>query len=163
MAAKAHKGQWRVTVQEQACSLCGACAQWCGPAALALQQLDGQVVLRFAAERCPGCGLCVQACPEKAVQLTQVAAPAVVGPAAVSTAVPRVVPPVVLASSPLSNCARCGKPSVPSRMLDSMSHWSHAPGHVGDGPDAGAADQKDYATCLACRSDMMFFGNPLHA
>lgn len=145
MAKKAKTGLWRITVEEQRCSLCGACAQWCGPAALALQQVQGQVFLRFAAARCPGCGLCIRPCPEDAIQLTQTSTPAVAGPAA------------VLASSHLACCARCGAPSVPSKMLGSLQRWSRQLDE-----DGQAADD-DYTTCNACRSEMMLTGGPLHA
>jgi len=145
MGEKTMLGRWQVSVAEQDCSLCGACAQWCGPGALTLKQADDAAVLRFAAERCPGCGLCVEACPEKAVVLTQTTSRAWPGPA------------VTLASSQLSKCARCGATSVPSRMLGSMSRWNETLG--------GSADAKseDFTTCMACRSDMLFFGGSLNA
>jgi Pyruvate/2-oxoacid:ferredoxin oxidoreductase delta subunit len=146
---KAKLGRWQVQVQEQACSLCGACAQWCGPAALSVRQADGAAVLGFAAESCPGCGICVDACPEKALALRELPPPQL----AVSVA--------SLASSPLARCSRYGTPSVPDKMLGSLSRWSLAPGEAGAA--SGADGAADYTTCLACRSDMMFGGAFLSA
>jgi len=177
VATKAKLGQWRVTVAEQVCSLCGACAQWCGPKALTLDQADGGATLRFDTGRCPGCGLCVEACPEKAVTLTEMAA----GGECLADSVAVTEAPVLLAASPFSNCVRCGAPSVPTRMLGSLARWNEALGGgapAGGGsnaasPSAGApgapsalgdsSDPSEFATCMACRSDMMFFGGSRHA
>lgn len=145
MGTSAKTGLWRIKVDEQRCSLCGACAQRCGPAVLALQQAQGQALLLFAAERCHGCGLCVPPCPEEAIQLTETSTPAAAGPAA------------VLASSPLARCARCGAYSVPSKMLGTMSRWST------QSSEGGQAAAEDYTTCDACRSEMMLTGGVLHA
>ncbi|MBM3346627.1 MAG: 4Fe-4S dicluster domain-containing protein [Betaproteobacteria bacterium] len=157
MANKPGLGQWRLTVAEQQCSLCGACAQWCGPKALTLDQAVGGVALRFDTARCPGCGLCVEACPEKAVTLAKLNA----GQADPAEGMAVAGPP--------ANCVRCGAPSVPARMLGSLARWNEAlgggtpatpeaTGPGNHGSPGGSTDLIDYATCMACRSDMMFFG-----
>lgn len=177
MATKAKQGAWRITVVEQHCSLCGACAQWCGPKALTLDQADGGVALRFDAGHCPGCGLCVEACPEKAITLTAIMPTAMGADGVAVSGVPVAKTPVLLAASPLANCVRCGAPSVPTRMLGSLARWSEVlgggaaattqPTRPGDHNDPGdpcdPGDPGGFATCMACRSDMMFFGGSSHA
>ncbi len=54
-----------VAVDDDECSVCGACVDRCQMEALTL---DGEVVRRIN-ERCIGCGLCVSVCPTEALRI----------------------------------------------------------------------------------------------
>jgi ferredoxin len=137
--AKPGRGFWKVSLAADSCSLCGACAQYCGHDVLKFTQ-DASATLHFIAEPCNGCGLCVAACPEKIVELTPLANRVEPGPA------------VLLAASELVRCKRCGQPSVPSSMLGNLARWNEALG------GSHATAPEDFTTCMACRSDMMMCG-----
>jgi len=57
-----------VRVDEDACSACVACAQFCPTDALAASSEDGRFTLSFLASDCLDCGICAVACPEAAVR-----------------------------------------------------------------------------------------------
>ena len=52
-------------VDEQTCTLCGACQTVCPNEAIAL----GQNAVKVNADLCCGCGACVDVCPNKAIRL----------------------------------------------------------------------------------------------
>ncbi len=52
-------------VDEQRCTLCGACQAMCPTEAIAL----GQDAVRVNADLCCGCGACVEVCPNEAIRL----------------------------------------------------------------------------------------------
>ncbi|MDZ7733164.1 MAG: 4Fe-4S binding protein [Acidimicrobiia bacterium] len=86
---------------DDACTLCGACAQACPTGALDLT--GGQLTTR--AIDCIRCGTCTAACPESAVEVaTATTSDLLVRRELV---VDEVVP-----------CASCGEPHLPARLLD---------------------------------------------
>ena len=52
-------------VDEETCTLCGACQAVCPTEAITL----GEVAVRVNAEACCGCGACVEVCPKGAIGL----------------------------------------------------------------------------------------------
>ena len=52
-------------VDEQACTLCGACHAICPTEAISL----GETAVKVNAELCCGCGACVDVCPNGAIRL----------------------------------------------------------------------------------------------
>ena len=57
------------TVDTDACTWCGTCAEACPFGAIEQITLDGKTVATVAAASCKGCGGCVPACPEDAIDL----------------------------------------------------------------------------------------------
>lgn len=53
------------SVDEAACTLCGACQALCPTEAITL----GETAVKVNAEICCGCGACVEVCPNEAVSL----------------------------------------------------------------------------------------------
>lgn len=56
---------WVVTIDDEACSGCGACIDRCWMEAL---HMDGDLAVRDA-KRCIGCGICIYVCPSEAIKL----------------------------------------------------------------------------------------------
>ena len=52
-------------VDEEACTLCGACQAVCPTEAISL----GDTAVKVSAEACRGCGACVEACPNDALKV----------------------------------------------------------------------------------------------
>ncbi len=94
---------WTVAL-ERACTLCGLCTQLCRPGALKMTMEDGEVRLLLDATACDGCAACEQRCPERAI--------------AVKRSTGSEGGNVLLSSSPLAVCPRCGKASAPRLLLD---------------------------------------------
>lgn len=86
-----------LSLNTNACSLCGLCAGRCPSGALQFEQDQQATLLSFSAAGCSGCGLCLRACPEKALTL------AAAGP------LPELAGRAVLARSQTTACPRCGK------------------------------------------------------
>ena len=53
-------------VDEEACTLCGACQTVCPTEAISL----GDAAVQVSAEACCGCGACVEACPNDAIKVS---------------------------------------------------------------------------------------------
>jgi ferredoxin len=53
-----------VELAEEACTLCGTCAQTCPTGALALRERANRATVSFDHGQCTACGLCVDRCPE---------------------------------------------------------------------------------------------------
>ena len=53
------------SVNEAACTLCGACQAVCSTEAITL----GETAFKVNAEACCGCGACVEVCPTEAIRL----------------------------------------------------------------------------------------------
>ena len=56
-----------LTLSEERCTLCSACATACPTGALSFDETTEDTLLTFAAAHCVGCGRCVAACPEQAL------------------------------------------------------------------------------------------------
>lgn len=54
------------SVDEAACTLCGACLALCPTEAITL----GETAVKVNAEACCGCGACVEVCPTGAIRLS---------------------------------------------------------------------------------------------
>ena len=52
-------------VDEEACTLCGACQTVCPTEAISL----GETAVKVDADRCCGCGACVEVCPSGAIRV----------------------------------------------------------------------------------------------
>jgi len=97
---------FRVEVDAEACTLCGACEKACPTHALSLRHGEGYTLL-FTHSDCIGCGACASVCPEKAVRLVRAANPALLSARS----------PIAVASSPEAHCKRCGAPIGPQARI----------------------------------------------
>jgi TorA maturation chaperone TorD/Pyruvate/2-oxoacid:ferredoxin oxidoreductase delta subunit len=93
---------WTVSVESK-CSLCGLCTRLCPRRALRITQDTDEMCLLFDPTACDGCAACQQWCPEVAVTVD----PSPRGEEE----------PVLLISSPLVICPRCGEPCQSSALL----------------------------------------------
>jgi TorA maturation chaperone TorD/NAD-dependent dihydropyrimidine dehydrogenase PreA subunit len=105
------RSSWVVSVTDQ-CTLCGSCTQLCEPRALSLTAEEGETRLVFTPGVCDGCCACQQWCPERAVT--------------VERAGRRQEESVLLRSSALATCPRCGAPSVPVALLERVQERAAA-------------------------------------
>ena len=55
------------SIDEAACTLCGACQAACPAEAITL----GEMAFKVNAEACCGCGACVEVCPNEAIKLNR--------------------------------------------------------------------------------------------
>lgn len=97
-----------VSVNGQRCTLCGACAKACPAEALALDGMQGDVVLTFDHGRCVACGACQPACPEGTAT---VAVARATSPRALRSG------RTVLRRDQQARCERCGDPIAPAAMI----------------------------------------------
>jgi TorA maturation chaperone TorD len=93
---------WTVAVESK-CSLCGLCTRLCPRKALRITQDRDEMCLLFDPTVCDGCAACQQRCPEGAVTVD----PSPRGEEE----------PVLLISSPLVICPRCGEPYQSTALL----------------------------------------------
>jgi tetrathionate reductase subunit B len=124
-------GFGHVTVDDDGCTLCGACTRACPTGAVAFDPGAGELSTRDL--DCVSCGMCVAACPEQALHLE---------PAPAATVLDR----RVLVSDEMVPCSGCGAPHLPARLLDHARRVVAASGR----PPTRASRQLD--RCPACRS-----------
>jgi tetrathionate reductase subunit B len=133
-----------VTVDDGACTLCGACARACPVHALSYDAAAGS--LDFRAVDCVRCGLCVGACHEGALSLTP-------GIAAADAS----LEPVTLVRDDVVACRACGQPYLPARLLTRVRevvertsrHLARATEDVGLCPGCRAVDLDPAPTAQA--------------
>lgn len=123
-----------VTVDGDACTLCGACSILCPAAALGQADEPGPE-LRFIEERCVQCGLCAAGCPEKAITLV----PRFNFDAAQRRA------SRVLNRGDLFACVACGTPFISRKVLETTL------ARLKDHPQVVAAGLDMLERCPACR------------
>ncbi len=122
-----------VTVDAEACSMCGACARTCPTNALGLDPAEGR--LTFRGVDCVACGLCAQACPEDgALSLT-------VGAEHAEDLGER----RTLVDDAVVRCAGCGDPYLPARLL------AHAQRLVTEATGALPATSRQLELCPSCK------------
>ncbi|MDZ7676515.1 MAG: 4Fe-4S dicluster domain-containing protein [Acidimicrobiales bacterium] len=124
-------GFGHVNIDEDGCTLCGACTRACPTGAIAFDPVDG--VLSARDLDCVSCGLCLTACPEKVIE---------VEPAWSSVVSDR----RVLVSDDVVPCSVCGGPHLPARLLSHARQVVAASGR----PPTQASRQLD--RCPTCRS-----------
>ncbi|ABL77585.1 4Fe-4S dicluster domain-containing protein [Thermofilum pendens] len=100
---------FRVSVKDS-CTLCGACAKNCPEKALNAVASSGRVELRFYPWRCIGCRECVEVCPEDAVEIDRAANPALMSRHE----------HIVLSSSEMARCSKCGREIAPEKLVASL-------------------------------------------
>lgn len=121
---------WRVTFDQQACSICEICVHKCPQQALLIRHTGDLEEILFDDRLCDGCAgkmVCRDVCPEHAVTVTRVR---VAGPSEA---------PVVLVQGTLSSCQSCGTRFVPERKIETLVK----------GARITAKDVQGY--CPACR------------
>jgi tetrathionate reductase subunit B len=122
-----------VTVADELCTLCGACARTCPTRALSYDRAAG--VLSFRAIDCVGCGLCAGSCGEGAITLTpglRVERSSLESRTLVHDAV---IP-----------CSGCGDPYLPERLLERVRDV------VAATSDHGPGALEEIERCPACRT-----------
>ena len=118
-----------VSVDKNACSLCGVCERACANRALVVERDRGSIRLGFYQGRCDGCEACARSCPEKAVTIDARA------PGAPDYA--------TLLEKKLSPCPRCGEAN------DLAPLAGVALGRLGG--DASSALRMKLSLCRRCR------------
>lgn len=97
---------FRVEVNQDKCTLCGACTHECPVEALRLVSGERHRLL-FNHSHCIGCSTCVETCPEDAVELSRSVNPFLLSSRG----------EVEVASSPPAKCRRCGKDIGPEKVI----------------------------------------------
>jgi Fe-S-cluster-containing hydrogenase component 2 len=90
------------------CSSCGICAQICPTGALILSG-EADTELTYRHDQCVACGRCVRHCPEQCLELTHRL-----------DLVRWDLPPVVLGSSVMLHCVKCGAPVAPRATIETL-------------------------------------------
>ncbi len=67
---------WRVRIDADRCSDCGACVRICKPLALRRSETEQAVSYILDARRCDGCGECARVCARRAVEIRSSTEPA---------------------------------------------------------------------------------------
>lgn len=124
-----------VSINAEACTLCGQCAQTCPTGAIAASYEGETVALSFAAASCTNCKQCTIACPE-----IKRGAISVVGQVDVESLTSG---RHTINEGTVLLCESCGKPIAPSSMMQRIGDL------LGDGFD----DTMSYLTrrCMDCR------------
>ncbi len=81
-------------VQEEGCSLCGACALACPEGALIVEEAEGNLRLHLDPTSCTGCGVCAASCAPGVLSLVPL---------------PEAQGPRTLARGPAGSCVECGR------------------------------------------------------
>ncbi len=108
----------------EACTLCGFCVQACPSDALHWLENKQETALLLDAEKCNGCGKCIPICTFNAIELVSSQNP--------------YTERVVLRSSPLAICKKCGTTIASQAEMDYIAR------------QLGEADWQKL--CLSCRS-----------
>lgn len=99
-----------VSLREETCTACGACATVCPTGALRYEEdAEGEAVVSLEAAHCIACGKCVPACPEGAFETLGVRA----GVELAGLAAGR----IALKRAASARCRRCGGAIAPEAML----------------------------------------------
>ena len=121
-----------VTVQADACTLCGLCSESCRPGALGQKEEAGSLRLAFDATACTACGACAGVCPEGALHLERRLDPARL-----------CAGPTDLAVQATATCTACG------RSLGSVAVLAVVRRRAGTG--SGEAWERIFSRCADCR------------
>jgi ferredoxin len=122
-----------VTLREDTCTACGACALACPTGALVFEG----TVLSFDAARCVACERCVPACPEAADETLTVRRATDLAALAKGR--------TVLKSGAVARCRLCGRPVAAEAMLDRIRTL------LGDGEGADRLLGVVTELCVDCR------------
>jgi ferredoxin len=124
-----------VSINSEACTLCGQCAQTCPTGAIAASYEGETVALSFAAASCTNCNQCTIACPE--IERGAISVVGQVDVESLTSGRHKINEGTVLL------CESCGKPIAPSSMMQRIGDL------LGDGFD----DTMSYLTrrCVDCR------------
>ncbi len=121
-----------ITVDADACTLCGGCARTCPTGALGYDPAEG--ALTFRGVDCIACGLCTQACPEDVLRLES-------GVEHVADLTER----RTLVADDVVACAGCGDPYLPRRLL------AHAERLVADATGVLPSTTAQLDKCPSCK------------
>ncbi|ABM80611.1 4Fe-4S binding protein [Hyperthermus butylicus] len=97
-----------VIVDQERCTLCGACAKECPTGALKLREEAEGSALLFLHDRCIACGWCREVCPEDAITVKRAINPAIIDSL------------VSLVAGEELRCIVCGNPVGPTRMVEKV-------------------------------------------
>lgn len=97
-----------IVVDQQKCTLCGACAYECPSLALKIVESGEGSALLFMHDRCIACGYCEEVCPEKALAVRRALDSRLVGSWA------------PLYSEEIVRCIVCGKPIGSRKMVEKV-------------------------------------------
>ncbi|MCX8195575.1 MAG: 4Fe-4S binding protein [Acidilobaceae archaeon] len=123
-----------VEVEEQACTLCEACARYCPTGALRVERRGDSMELLLVRDECIGCRKCQQVCPEGAIRRV---------PWLLSSPAER-----LLASSLIAKCIRCGAELASERIIAAVERRLRA---------AGAEQAlKSLRLCPVCKAEALF-------
>lgn len=128
----------QVSVNQQRCTLCFACANLCPTRALKANNAQTQQLV-FQESACVQCGLCVQACPEKAISIHTRFAPQALAQ----------MTSTVLQQDEQVACISCGTPFISRRLL--ASSLERIKGH----PILAKGGKEALLTCPTCRQREM--------
>jgi len=99
-----------IEVDEELCTLCGACARVCSKNALLTYRDGDEIFLLFDGNNCDGCRDCLDVCPENALKLREV-----------EKKEEEKIEPVVKASSKIAYCKSCGKILGPEKSIERVA------------------------------------------
>ncbi|MEM1873432.1 MAG: 4Fe-4S binding protein [Acidilobaceae archaeon] len=121
-----------IFVNEELCTLCGACVNSCHTGALSLAEDERSASLVFEPELCIGCRECEAVCPERAARVEWLYKP----DSARRT----------LASSPLARCVKCGALLGPEKLVENVEKRLRRTG----------VEARYLRMCVICRQRSVF-------